>query len=159
MQIFCAFLYIIQINKSTTQIINKVGISYFTYKPTNDSIVFFLFCFLTSNTCIKYLHWCFFFHWNICLEKRLLLIMKYFHARQIYLINTLLTWFPDTVCVSMTEIMPGRWPLSRGGESAFLGAEGVFAPVTLWTMASPNIVKPLNAPWWEEQAIANFKIS
>lgn len=59
----------------------------------------------------------------------------------------------------MTEIMPGLWPLSKGGESAFLGAEGVLAPVTLWTMASPNIVKPLNAPLEKEQVILNNEIS
>lgn len=58
----------------------------------------------------------------------------------------------------MTEIMPGLWPLSRGGESAFLGAEGVFAPVTLWTMASPNIVKPLNAPWEKRTGIFKYEI-
>lgn len=59
----------------------------------------------------------------------------------------------------MTEIMPGLWPLSKGGESAFLGAEGVLAPVTLWTMASPNIVKPLNAPWERQQAFLIYEIS
>lgn len=77
----------------------------------------------------------------------------------ISLLIKLLTWSPGTVCVSMTEIMPGLWPLSRGGESAFLGAEGVFAPVTLWTMASPNIVKPLNAPLEKRTGIFKYEIN
>lgn len=126
MQIFCAFLYIIQINKSTTQIINKVGISYFTYKPTNDSIVFFLFCFLTSSTCIKYLHWCFFFHWNIMLRKKAFVDNEILSCQTNILdkyITYMIPW--HRLCVNDWD---NAWPVTiiQGRGVSFLGGWGSF---------------------------------
>lgn len=66
-----------------TQIINKIGISYFTYQQTNVSVRAFFLNQIFNNV----LALGFFLMKNVAQKiKTLLLIIKYFNSRQLYFI-------------------------------------------------------------------------